>query len=134
MSSQKRRTLYAFLLIVAIATISGALYFAAIDNPLMTSAVSFSGLLPAGALVYAISKSEPRPTGNTSIKQQRQTSFAILWIGVAALIGAIASLVADLSDALTQILSTTGAGLILGASFILFTFREEPTSREVDGR
>lgn len=79
------KMLNALLLLVGVATIGAGLYFAAIDRLLLTAAVCLLGLVPAGALAYALSRMEPRPTGSRLVERQRRIAFLGLALGAAAL-------------------------------------------------
>lgn len=109
------------LLTVGVVTIGAGLYLAATDRVLLTAAVCLAGLIPAGALAYAISLHQPRPTGAKLIERQRRSGFAIFAVGVAAVvIGGV--LLFTMPSPLGTILLWTGPGLVLGGiAVIAFT-------------
>lgn len=123
------KMLNALLLLVGVATIGAGLYFAAIDRLLLTAAVCLLGLVPAGALAYALSRMEPRPTGSRLVERQRRIAFLGLALGAVSLfVGGVLAIVSP--GSLATLLLWTGPGLVVGGILVLATVRHGDKSAD----
>lgn len=110
--------LNAMLLLVGVVTIGAGLYFAATDRLLLTGAVCFAGLIPAGALTYAVSRLEERPSGTRLVERQRRIGISGFALGTVALIfGGV--LFFAMPGPLGAFLLWTGPGLAIGGLVVI---------------
>jgi len=114
------RVLNATLLMIGVVTIGLGLYFATTDRLVLTAAVCLGALIPAAALIYAVSRLETLPTGTRSATHQRRTGMAIFVVGIVALL--IGGGLYATPDSSTTIMLWMGPGLVLaGFGFTIFT-------------
>lgn len=127
----RRRFLNGILVAVGVVTIGVGLYFAAIDQPLLTTAVCFSGLLPVALLLFALSKVTPAVSEAQRLLRQRNNA---LTIGAAGLIATAAGGLLLLSPlhALAMILLGVGPGLLLGGLAAYGLTRRERAQADSD--
>lgn len=116
--------LKALLWIVGGVSILVGLYFVATDRLLLTAAVCFTGLLPAGLLAFAIQRQSPRLHGIAKLDRQRRNGLAIAVVGAAAIaVGGVLALVAP--GNLSTVLLGMGPGMLLGGGMVYWVARAE---------
>ncbi|MGB3731908.1 hypothetical protein [Microbacterium sp.] len=121
------KTLKIVLYVVGGTTIAAALALIAMDHLLLGSLVSFAGLVPAGLLVFAISRRTGPLTAEQRLANLQRYARLLLIIGiVGSVCGAVLALVAP--GSLSMVLLGGGPGMLLGYVAVRFIIREEKGS------
>lgn len=77
----QRYVLNAVIAVLGTVTIGGALFFAAVDRPLLTAAIGIVGAVPLAALAIAVGRVDPPADERDRLSRQTRTAVTLAIIG-----------------------------------------------------
>lgn len=108
-----RRLVAVVIVLLGAVTVGGALYFAAIDRPLITAAVGLIGALPLAFLAFALVKVAPPADEAERQRRRRNTARAIAATGAIVTVAGVILLATPMGT-LGGVLLYTGPGFLIG--------------------